>query len=60
MVIKNLITRKPVGYKIDKLGRKIAIYRAGIFDTNKYARKGPVERSDEAQMGKSTYKRPKV
>jgi len=56
MSIKNLITIEPTKIKRDKKGKPIAVYRAGIRDTNKYARKTPMEKEMEANLGNKDYK----
>ena len=56
MAIKQLSTIKPVRYKIDKLGRKIPVYRGGIMHTNKYDKKSKKEKEREANLGNANYK----
>ncbi len=56
MAVKNIMSIKPVRYKTDKKGNKIPVYRGGIRDTNKYAKKTPRERRDEANIGNKNYK----
>ncbi len=56
MAITQLKSIKPVRYMIDKKGNKIPVYRGGIRDTNKYAKKTPRERRDEANIGNKNYK----
>ncbi|RKZ94132.1 MAG: hypothetical protein DRQ40_06455 [Gammaproteobacteria bacterium] len=56
MSIKNLSTIKPVRYKLDKKGNKIAIFRGGITHTNKYDKKTPKELEREANMNNPDYK----
>ncbi len=56
MSIKQLSTIKPVRYNIDKLGRRIAVFRGGIMHTNKYDRKSKKELEREANLGNANYK----
>jgi hypothetical protein len=55
MSVKNLTTVKPVRVILDKKGRPINVMRGGILDNNKYARKTPMEKHMEAQLGKQDY-----
>lgn len=56
MTFKNTITIKPTHYITDKKGKKIAVFRAGVRDTNKYAKLTPREKRDEANIGNKDYK----
>ena len=51
MAFKNLISNQPTSVRLDKKGNPINIYRGGIRDTNKYAKKTPHERHNEKQLG---------
>ena len=55
MAVKRLTTIKPTATRLDKKGRPIAIYRGGILDTNKYARKSPLEKEMEANLNNKDY-----
>ena len=55
MSIKQLTTLKPVRYKTDKKGNRIAVFRGGIKHTNKYDKKSPKELQREANMGNKKY-----
>jgi hypothetical protein len=57
MSIKKLITIEPVKYKVDKKGNKIPVYRSGIKDTNKYAKRGPGEQRDLDNLNNRSYKK---
>lgn len=56
MATKKLITISPTKVIRDKKGNPINVYRAGIKDTNKYARKTPSEIRNEENMGNKDYK----
>lgn len=55
MSIKQLISIKPVRFKLDRKGNKIPVYRAGYRDTNKYAKKSARQKRDEANIGNKDY-----
>ena len=55
MAIKNMMTVKPVRFITDKKGNKIPVYRGGTRDTNKYAKKSPREKQNEANIGNKKY-----
>ena len=55
MAVKQMRTMKPVRFIIDKKGNKIPIYRAGSRDTNRYAKKSPSEKRNEANIGNRNY-----
>ncbi len=55
MAVKNMMSIKPVRYKKDKKGNLIPVYRAGYRDTNKYAKKSPRQKRDEANIGNKNY-----
>lgn len=59
MGIKKLSTISPTHYKTDRKGNKIPVYRGGILDQNKYAKKTPFEKQIDRNMGNPEYK-PKV
>ena len=56
MSVSKVSSIKPVRYKTDKNGNKIAVFRGGIVDNNKYARKTPFEKEIDANMGNKDYK----
>jgi len=56
MAVKNMMTLEPVRYKTDRKGNKIPVYRAGIRDTNKHAKKTPSEIRHEENLGNKKYK----
>ena len=56
MAVKNMSTIKPVRYKTDKNGNKIAVFRGAIRSTNKYDKKTPKELEREANIGNANYK----
>ena len=60
MSVRQLITIEPVGYKVDKKGNKIPIYRAGTRDTNKYAKRTKREQEMIDNIGNRNYKQEKV
>jgi ABC-type amino acid transport substrate-binding protein len=56
MGIKKLSTITPTHYITDKKGKKIAVFRGGIQDQNKYARKTPFEKEIDRNLGNANYK----
>lgn len=56
MSVKRMRTIKPTHYITDKKGNKIAVFRGGIKDTNKYARKTDRQLKDEANENNREYK----
>ena len=55
MSVKNTRSIKPTRIQYDKNGKPIQVFRGGIKDNNKYARKTPREKRDDANMGNANY-----
>ncbi len=55
MTVKSTMTIKPTHYITDKKGKKIAVFRGGQRDTNKYAKLTPREKRDNRHIDDKNY-----